>query len=84
MKRVRHIINFLEVHNYFFLNKNHIISTTVKAKDCSTHADCASIENTSCVKDPADARLRCLCGDNKPPVNGFCKSKLKGKFILHI
>jgi hypothetical protein len=59
-------------------NLNNPTAPPIKARECNSHADCAGIENTSCVKDPVDSRLRCLCGDNKAPVNGLCKSKLKG------
>uniref|UniRef100_A0A336L3L3 CSON002765 protein n=1 Tax=Culicoides sonorensis TaxID=179676 RepID=A0A336L3L3_CULSO len=59
-------------------NLNNPTPPPIRARECATHADCASLENTSCVRDPVDARLRCLCGDNKPPFNGLCKSKLKG------
>lgn len=68
----------MKPNSYIFTN---FLLITVKAKDCSSHADCVSIASTSCVKDPVDNRLRCLCGDNKPPINGLCKSQLKGKFI---
>lgn len=49
-----------------------------KARDCTTHNDCSSIPSTSCVRDN-DERLRCLCGDNKAPINGQCSDTKKGK-----
>ncbi|XP_049536973.1 uncharacterized protein LOC125951891 [Anopheles darlingi] len=50
----------------------------VVAKSCSGHGDCGTIQNTSCVLDPIDDRMRCLCGDFKAPVNGLCTAKYKG------
>uniref|UniRef100_A0A182TQJ2 Uncharacterized protein n=1 Tax=Anopheles melas TaxID=34690 RepID=A0A182TQJ2_9DIPT len=50
----------------------------VVAKSCTNHADCSTIQNTSCVLDPIDDRMRCLCGDFKAPVNGLCSAKYKG------
>ncbi|XP_053669855.1 uncharacterized protein LOC128720218 [Anopheles nili] len=50
----------------------------VVAKGCSNHADCSTIQNTSCVVDPIDYQMRCLCGDFKAPVNGLCSAKYKG------
>uniref|UniRef100_A0A182JWL8 Uncharacterized protein n=1 Tax=Anopheles christyi TaxID=43041 RepID=A0A182JWL8_9DIPT len=50
----------------------------VVAKSCTNHGDCSTIQNTSCVLDPIDDRMRCLCGDFKAPVNGLCSAKYKG------
>lgn len=44
----------------------------VKGRECNTHADCSSLQFTSCVKDLDDDKLRCLCGDNRAPINGLC------------
>lgn len=49
----------------------------VIAKECTSHADCATIQNTSCVP-AADNRMRCLCGDFEAPINGYCQAKFKG------
>ncbi|XP_055590149.1 uncharacterized protein LOC129742289 [Uranotaenia lowii] len=49
----------------------------VKAKECSGHADCTTIQNTSCVA-AADERMRCLCGDFEAPDNGKCHAPFKG------
>ncbi|XP_053698557.1 uncharacterized protein LOC128745507 [Sabethes cyaneus] len=49
----------------------------VKAKECTSHADCTAIQNTSCVM-AADDRMRCLCGDFEAPDNGYCQAKFKG------
>jgi len=48
-----------------------------KGKDCITNIDCVGIADTSCVKD-VDYRTRCLCGDFRAPVNGYCAAKSKG------
>ncbi|XP_055615696.1 uncharacterized protein LOC129761891 [Toxorhynchites rutilus septentrionalis] len=48
-----------------------------KTKDCTNHADCLTIQNTSCVP-AADGRLQCLCGDFEAPINGYCQAKYKG------
>lgn len=50
----------------------------VKGRECSTHADCATLQTTSCVRDPNDSKTRCLCGDNTAPINGQCFGKYKG------
>ncbi|CAD7085152.1 unnamed protein product [Hermetia illucens] len=50
----------------------------VKGRECNTHTDCSTLQSTSCVRDPNDSRLRCLCGDNTAPVNGQCFAKYKG------
>lgn len=55
--------------------------TVLRGRDCQFESDCNGIQNTSCVPDPRDLKLRCLCGDNEAPVNGVCKSKLKGKLF---
>lgn len=47
----------------------------VKARDCTSHSDCSSIQHTSCVRDGTEKITRCLCGDNKAPVNGLCSDK---------
>lgn len=49
----------------------------VKAKECTNHADCATITNTSCVTAP-DGKQRCMCGDYEAPTNGYCQAKFKG------
>lgn len=59
---------------------NFISIFAAKARDCTTHIDCTSIPSTSCVRD-ADERLRCLCGDNKAPINGQCSDTKKGKLV---
>lgn len=51
----------------------------VKGKECNTHADCSYFQLTSCVKDPDDHVHRCLCGNNKAPINGYCKDTQRGK-----
>lgn len=60
---------------------NKIIFFPVKGRECNTHDDCAAIERSSCVKDPDDLKLRCLCGDDTPPNNGLCADVLKGKKV---
>lgn len=50
----------------------------VKGRECNTHSDCSSLQQTSCVKDTEDDKLRCLCGDNKAPDNGLCQKGVKG------
>ncbi|TMW42536.1 hypothetical protein DOY81_012384, partial [Sarcophaga bullata] len=55
-----------------------------KERECNTHDDCAAIERSSCVKDPDDLKLRCLCGDDTPPNNGFvcrCAKRLRHKCV---
>lgn len=49
----------------------------VKGRECNTHNDCSSLQQTSCVKDLDDDKLRCLCGDNKAPINGLCTTSTK-------
>lgn len=48
-----------------------------RGKECNTNTDCVGIQDTSCVKD-YDQKLRCLCGDYRAPVNGYCSTKDKG------
>lgn len=48
-----------------------------KGKECASNIDCIGITDTSCVKD-YDYKTRCLCGDFRAPVNGFCSTKSKG------
>lgn len=56
----------------------------MKGRECSTHIDCSSFQRTSCVKDldDKDDKLRCLCGDNKAPVNGLCTAESKGNELI--
>lgn len=49
-----------------------------KARECKLESDCAGIQNTTCMADPRDGRMRCLCGDYSAPLNGVCINKLKG------
>lgn len=56
----------------------YFIRFAVKGRECSTHDDCSAIDRTSCVKDSNDYKLRCLCGDDSPPMNGLCPDVLKG------
>lgn len=53
----------------------------VKARECTTHNDCSSIQHTSCVRDGSDRIMRCLCGNNKAPVNGGCQDAVKRKWF---
>ncbi|XP_061393146.1 uncharacterized protein LOC133328619 [Musca vetustissima] len=50
----------------------------VKGRECTTHEECAAIENSSCVRDPDDYKMRCLCGNDNPPNNGLCPDVVKG------
>ncbi|XP_031631297.1 uncharacterized protein LOC116345767 [Contarinia nasturtii] len=50
---------------------------TVKARECSSQSDCASISHTSCVRDGVEKTTRCLCGNNKAPQNGQCADTVK-------
>ncbi|XP_044741469.1 uncharacterized protein LOC123302564 [Chrysoperla carnea] len=60
-------------------NQNQPIPTpTARGKDCTMESECAGIQDTSCVPDPLDKKMRCLCGDNKAPQNGQCQAKIKG------
>lgn len=51
---------------------------SVKGRECTTHEECAAIENSSCVRDPDDYKMRCLCGNDNPPNNGLCPDVVKG------
>lgn len=53
-----------------------------KARECKLEADCAGIQNTTCMADPRDGRTRCLCGDSSAPVNGACMNKFKALHSL--
>ncbi|XP_055375344.1 uncharacterized protein LOC129608058 [Condylostylus longicornis] len=53
-----------------------------KGRECNTHADCLTMEGTSCVKDLNDGKLRCVCGDNLAPVNGKCSANKKGLYHM--
>lgn len=55
---------------------------TVKGKECTNHNECVLFQSTSCVRDPEDHVFRCLCGNNKAPINGHCKDSKKGKINL--
>lgn len=61
-----------EIHQQTFLFQFSAIG-----KLCATNADCYGVGDTSCVKD-YDYKLRCLCGDFRPPNNGICSAKMKG------
>ncbi|XP_075147863.1 oogenesis-related protein sosie [Haematobia irritans] len=50
----------------------------IKGRECLAHEDCAAIEKSSCVRDPDDYKMRCLCGNDSPPNNGLCPDTLKG------
>ncbi|XP_012524585.1 uncharacterized protein LOC105830016 [Monomorium pharaonis] len=50
---------------------------TGKARECRVENDCAGIQNTTCMADPRDGRMRCLCGDYSAPLNGACTNKFK-------
>jgi len=43
-----------------------------------------SLQQTSCVKDLDDEKLRCLCGDNKAPINGLCTATLRGNELIFV
>lgn len=45
------------------------------------HEDCGAIEKSSCVRDPDDYKMRCLCGNDSPPDNGLCPDTLKGNHV---
>lgn len=45
------------------------------------HEDCGAIEKSSCVRDPDDYKMRCLCGNDSPPDNGLCPDTLKGNNV---
>lgn len=59
------------------LNTCVLLCASVKARECVAHNDCSSIQHTSCVRDGSE--YRCLCGNNKPPVNGYCTDTPKRK-----
>ena len=44
---------------------------------------CAAIQNTSCMADPKDEIMRCLCGDYSAPINGVCTNKFQGKNAMN-
>ncbi|XP_037954929.1 uncharacterized protein LOC119684868 [Teleopsis dalmanni] len=50
----------------------------VKGRECVTHDDCVTIDKSSCVRDPNDYKLRCLCGDDTVPNGGYCPDVSKG------
>lgn len=64
--------------NEFFAILICIIYFLARGKECNINTDCIGIQDTSCVKD-YDTKLRCLCGDYRAPVNGYCSTKDKGK-----
>lgn len=53
----------------------------VPARACSNHSECRALPQTSCIaSEPrSPSKRHCLCGNNKPPVNGFCSPGKKGK-----
>lgn len=53
------------------------------ARECTLHSDCSGIPLTSCVRDgPVEnKKMRCLCGNNKPPRNGHCEKSKKRKLL---
>lgn len=53
------------------------VSSTVKGSECLSHTDCSGQKATSCVRDLEDNKLRCLCGNNEAPNNGYCDEKIK-------
>lgn len=56
------------------------LTLSVIVKDCATHADCSTLRGTSCVRDYPSHALKCLCGNNKPPINEYCPpTTSKGK-----
>jgi hypothetical protein len=57
----------------FIFSSTHL----AKGRECNNNAECASIQDTSCVRD-YDGKLRCLCGNFLAPTNGQCHAKLKG------
>lgn len=58
---------------------------SVKARECTSQSDCSSIQGTSCVRDGIERVMRCLCGNNKPPLNGYCSNDGdKRKYINQI
>lgn len=62
-----------------------VLLLSVKARECTSHFDCSSIQHTSCVRDGTDNRImRCLCGNNKAPINGYCTDTVKREYLLFI
>ncbi|XP_020293706.1 uncharacterized protein LOC109859655 [Pseudomyrmex gracilis] len=53
-----------------------------KARECKMDNDCAGIQNTTCMSDRKDGKLRCLCGDYTAPLNGACANKYKAIHAL--
>lgn len=65
-----------------FINRRSVY--LVKARECTSHNDCTGIQQTSCVRDGnsiENPKMRCLCGNNKAPVNGQCANAKKRKLI---
>nr|CAD7199043.1 unnamed protein product [Timema douglasi] len=53
----------------------------VSGRTCKSDDNCAGIANTTCMNDPRDNKMRCLCPDKAGPINGHCPPKKKGKPI---
>lgn len=73
------LFKFVECYFLMRFKMYYIFFFSVKGRECNTHADCSSLQFTSCVKDLDDDKLRCLCGDNKAPINGLCTANKRGK-----
>nr|CAD7430067.1 unnamed protein product [Timema monikensis] len=49
----------------------------VSGRTCKSDDNCAGIANTTCMNDPRDNKMRCLCPDKAGPINGHCPPKKK-------
>ncbi|XP_014219767.1 uncharacterized protein LOC106647755 [Copidosoma floridanum] len=54
------------------------------ARECRSESECSGIKGASCLEpiDSEDNKMRCLCGDYKPPANGLCDNKYKGVKVM--
>nr|CAD7592603.1 unnamed protein product [Timema genevievae] len=52
----------------------------VSGRTCKSDDNCAGIANTTCMNDPRDNKMRCLCPDKAGPINGHCPPKKKGRW----
>nr|CAD7405281.1 unnamed protein product [Timema poppensis] len=50
---------------------------TLSGRTCKSDDNCAGIANTTCMNDPRDNKMRCLCPDKAGPINGHCPPKKK-------
>ncbi|KAK6635657.1 hypothetical protein RUM44_000911 [Polyplax serrata] len=46
-----------------------------RTRECKSDEECAAIQNTSCMSDPRDYKMRCLCRDSSAPINGACPNR---------